>query len=86
MVRRGGIVSLNGLPPGGFPLPIFDVVLGGITVCGCDLQESFIFADEGKVKATVSTDSLDNINDVFSRMRQGEIEGRVVLDFGSQSS
>ena len=51
-----------------------------------DLQESFIFADEGKVKATVSTDSLDNINDVFSRMRQGEIEGRVVLDFGSQSS
>jgi propanol-preferring alcohol dehydrogenase len=92
MVRRGGTVSLNGLPPGDFPLPIFDVVLGGITVRGSivgtrlDLQESLIFADEGKVKATVSTDSLDNINDVFSRMRQGEIEGRVVLDFGSQSS
>ena len=34
MVRRGGTVSLNGLPPGNFPLPIFDVVLSGITVRG----------------------------------------------------
>ena len=45
-----------------------------------DLQESLIFAEEGKVKATVSTDSLDNINKVFERMRLGDIEGRVVLD------
>ncbi len=86
MVRRGGTVALNGLPPGDFPLPIFDVVLGGITVRGSivgtrlDLQESLIFAEEGKVKATVSTDSLDNINKVFERMRLGDIEGRVVLD------
>ena len=26
MVRRGGTISLNGLPPGSFPLPIFDMV------------------------------------------------------------
>ena len=89
MVRRGGTVSLNGLPPGDFPLPIFDVVLGGITVRGSivgtrlDLQESLMFADEGKVKATVATDTLDNINDVFTRMERGEIEGRVVLDFAA---
>ena len=86
MVRRGGTVSLNGLPPGDFPLPIFDMVLGGITVRGSivgtrlDLQESLMFANEGKVKATVSTDRLENINNVFSRMRHGDIEGRVVLD------
>ncbi len=89
MVRRGGTVSLNGLPPGDFPLPIFDVVLGGITVRGSivgtrlDLQESLIFADEGKVKATVSTDKLENINHVFSRMSEGDIEGRIVLDFAA---
>lgn len=89
MVRRGGTVSLNGLPPGDFPLPIFDIVLGGITVRGSivgtrlDLQESLMFADEGKVKATVATDTLDNINDVFTRMERGEIEGRVVLDFAA---
>ncbi|HTW73188.1 MAG TPA: alcohol dehydrogenase AdhP, partial [Acetobacteraceae bacterium] len=81
MLRRGGTVSLNGLPPGSFPLPIFDMVLNGITVRGSivgtrlDLQESLQFAAEGKVKATVSTDRLENINAVFDRMRKGQIEG-----------
>ena len=89
MLRRGGTVSLNGLPPGSFPLPIFDMVLNGITVRGSivgtrlDLQESLQFAAEGKVKATVSTDRLENINAVFDRMRKGQIEGRVVLDMAA---
>ena len=39
--------------------------------------------DEGKVKATVSTDKLENINHVFSRMSAGDIEGRIVLDFAA---
>lgn len=87
MVRRKGTVSLTGLPPGEFPLPIFDMVLGGITVRGSivgtrlDLRESLQFAAEGKVHATVSTEKLENINDVFTRMKNNEIEGRVVLDF-----
>jgi Zn-dependent alcohol dehydrogenases len=87
MVRRGGTVSLVGLPPGSFPLDIFGMVLNGITVRGSivgtrlDLQESLRFAADGKVAATVSTDRLENINDVFDRMRDGRIEGRVVLDF-----
>ena len=87
MVRRGGTVSLNGLPPGDFPLSIFDTVLNGITVRGSivgtrlDLQEALDFAAQGKVRATVATETLDDINDVFARMHRGEIEGRVVLDF-----
>ncbi|MBY5982858.1 alcohol dehydrogenase AdhP [Halomonas sp. DP5Y7-2] len=86
MVRRGGTIALNGLPPGDFPLPIFDTVLNGITVRGSivgtrqDLQEALDFAGEGKVKATVSSDRLANINDIFGRMLDGKIEGRVVLD------
>lgn len=89
MVRRGGTVSLNGLPPGDFPLDIFGMVLNGVTVRGSivgtrlDLQESLQFAAEGKVAATVSTDTLENINDVFKRMHAGTIEGRVVLDFNA---
>ena len=89
MVRRGGTVSLNGLPPGQFPLDIFGMVLNGITVRGSivgtrlDLQESLDFAAQGKVRATVSTARLENINDVFARMRKGAIEGRVVLDMGA---
>ena len=89
MVRRGGTVSLNGLPPGTFDLSIFDMVLNGITVRGSivgtrlDLQESLDMAKDGKVAATITTDRLDNINDVFKRMHEGKIEGRVVLDFAA---
>jgi propanol-preferring alcohol dehydrogenase len=86
MVGRGGTVSLVGLPPGDFPLSIFNTVLNGITVRGSivgtrlDLQEALDFAGQGKVKATVATERLENINDVFSRMRAGDIQGRVVID------
>jgi propanol-preferring alcohol dehydrogenase len=86
MVGRGGTVALNGLPPGEFPLSIFDTVLNGVTVRGSivgtrlDLQEALDFAGQGKVHATVATEKLENVNSVFDRMRRGEIEGRIVLD------
>jgi alcohol dehydrogenase, propanol-preferring len=89
MVRRGGTIVLNGLPPGSFPLPIIDMVLNGITLRGSivgtrlDLQEALSFAGEGSVKATVQTERLEDINSVFDRMRAGQIEGRVVIDFGN---
>lgn len=86
MVDRGGTVALNGLPPGDFPLNIFGMVLNGVTVRGSivgtrlDLQESLDFASDGKVKATIETAPLDEINAIFDRMRNGKIEGRMVLD------
>lgn len=86
MVGRGGTISLNGLPPGEFGLPIFDVVLEGLTVRGSivgtrlDLQESLDFAAAGKVRATIETARLEDINGVFERMHAGTIDGRVVLD------
>ena len=89
MVRRGGTVSLNGLPPGNFPLDIFGLVLNGVTVRGSivgtrlDLQESLEFAEQGKVAATVASDRLENINDIFARMHAGKIEGRVVIDMAA---
>jgi propanol-preferring alcohol dehydrogenase len=87
MVGRGGTVSLVGLPPGSFALPIFDTVLNGITVRGSivgtrlDLQEALDFASQGKVKATVSTERLEDINRIFARMHAGDIQGRIVIDF-----
>jgi len=89
MTRRGGTIALNGLPPGDFPLPIFDTVLNGITVRGSivgtrlDLQEALDFAALGKVRAIYETASLESINAVFDRMRAGTIEGRIVLDFAA---
>ena len=86
LVRRGGTVALNGLPPGDFPLSIFDTVLNGITIRGSivgtrlDLQEALAFAGDGKVHATVAADRLENINEIFGRMHRGEIEGRIVID------
>ena len=86
MTARGGTVALNGLPPGDFPLNIFGLVLNGITVRGSivgtrlDLQESLDFAADGKVKATVESAKLADINKVFDRMHKGDIQGRVVLD------
>lgn len=48
-----------------------------------DLQESLDFAAQGKVSATVASDSLENINDIFARMHAGTIEGRIVLDMST---
>jgi alcohol dehydrogenase, propanol-preferring len=86
MLRRGGTCVLNGLPPGEFPLSIFDVVLNGYTIRGSivgtrlDLQEALAIAADGKVKATIETQKLGTINDVFGRLKKGKINGRVVLE------
>lgn len=85
MLHKRGTMSLVGLPPGGFELPIFDVVLNAKTVRGSivgtrkDLEEALAFASEGKVHAHYSTESLDNINSIFERMEDGKIDGRIVM-------
>lgn len=86
-LRPKGTMSLVGLPPGSFPLPIFETVLKRLTVRGsivgtrADLAEALAFAGEGKVNARFTTAKLETINAVFERMKSGTIDGRVVLDF-----
>jgi alcohol dehydrogenase, propanol-preferring len=90
MLRRGGTCVLNGLPPGEFPVSIFDVVLNRYTIRGSivgtrqDLQEALAFAAQGKVKATIETLPLASINDTFSRLKNGKVNGRVVLDIAER--
>jgi len=85
MLHKRGTMSLVGLPPGNFELPIFDVVLNAKTVRGSivgtrkDLQEALEFAGEGKVATHYSMDKLDNINAIFGRMKAGAIDGRIVV-------
>jgi propanol-preferring alcohol dehydrogenase len=85
MLHKRGTMSLVGLPPGDFDLPIFDVVLNAKTVRGSivgtrkDLEECLAFAAEGKVKADIALDRLDNINDIFARLKAGTIDGRIVM-------
>lgn len=89
MLRRKGTLALNGLPKGGFDLSIFDTVINRYTIRGSivgtrkDMQEAIAFAVDGKVKATVHTAKLEDINTVFDNMKKGEIEGRIVLEIAT---
>jgi propanol-preferring alcohol dehydrogenase len=85
LVRRKGTIALVGLPPGTFATPIFDVVLKRITLRGSivgtrqDLAEAIRFASEGKVKAHIHEARLDDINRIFTDMKEGQVDGRMVI-------
>lgn len=87
MARRGGTIVFNGLPPGEFPAPIFDIVLNGLTIRGSivgtrqDMIEALDFYARGLIHPTVTTRPLEDINEVFDEMHHGKIEGRVVIKY-----
>lgn len=85
-LRRGGRMVLVGLPAESLTIPIFDLVLNGISVIGSivgtrkDLKETLDLAARGLVTSTYTRAGMQDVNDVFRRMRDGKINGRVVLD------
>jgi propanol-preferring alcohol dehydrogenase len=87
MTRKRGTCVLVGLPPGEFPVPLFDVVANCITVRGSfvgsrqDMAEALAFAVGGKVKADIELQPLSSINQIFDRLEHGDVPSRVVLDF-----
>jgi propanol-preferring alcohol dehydrogenase len=87
MTRKLGTCVLVGLPPGDFPVPLFDIVADCITIRGSfvgtreDMAECLAFAADGRVKADIELQPLSNINAVFDRLEHGKVAGRVVLDF-----
>lgn len=87
MTRRGGTIVFNGLPPGEFPAPIFDIVLKGLTIRGSivgtrqDMVEALEFYAAGKIKPTYSKRPLEDINAILDEMRHGKIDGRVVIEY-----
>lgn len=89
MTRKGGTCVLVGLPPGDFPIPLFDVVANCITIRGSfvgtrqDMTEALAFAAEGKVKADIELQPLSAINEVLERLEHGDVPSRVVLRFAN---
>jgi propanol-preferring alcohol dehydrogenase len=87
MTRKRGICVLVGIPPGDFPVPLFDVVADCISIRGSfvgnreDLAEALSFAAEGKVKADIELQPLSAINKIFTRLEHGDVPARVVLQF-----
>jgi propanol-preferring alcohol dehydrogenase len=89
MTRKRGTCVLVGLPPGEFPVPLFDMVANCITIRGSfvgtrqDMAEALAFAAAGKVKADIELQPLSSINQVFERLEHGDVPSRVVLDFSA---
>ena len=89
MTRRGGTIVFNGLPPGEFPAPIFDIVLKGLTIRGSivgtrqDMIEALDFYARGLIHPTIAERPLEDINEVLDEMRGGKIDGRIVLRLAS---
>jgi propanol-preferring alcohol dehydrogenase len=87
MTRKRGICTLVGLPPGDFPVPLFDVVANCITIRGSfvgtreDMAEALDFAVRGKVKADIELQPLSEINNIFNRLEHGDVAARVVISF-----
>ena len=87
MTRKLGTCVLVGLPPGEFPVPLFDVVANCITIRGSfvgtrqDMAEALAFAVGDKVKADIELQPLSSINQIFERLEHGDVPSRVVLDF-----
>ena len=81
MTRKRGTCVLVGLPPGEFPVPLFDVVANCITIRGSfvgtrqDMAEALAFA------ADIELQPLSSINQIFDRLEHGDVASRVVLEF-----
>ena len=92
MTRKRGTCVLVGLPPGDFPVPLFDVVANCITIRGSfvgnreDMAETLAFAAQGHVKADIELQPLSDINNIFTRLKQGRVAGRVVIDFAGAAA
>jgi propanol-preferring alcohol dehydrogenase len=87
MTRKLGTCALVGLPPGDFPVPLFDVVANCITIRGSfvgtreDMAEALDFAVRGKVKADIELQPLSAINSIFKRLEHGDVAARVVIEY-----
>jgi propanol-preferring alcohol dehydrogenase len=87
-LKRGGTLVLVGLPADNvMALPIFETVLGGITVTGSivgtrvDLAETFQLHMEGRTQVVRESRRLEDVNESFEQIEKGDVDARLVIDF-----
>jgi propanol-preferring alcohol dehydrogenase len=89
ILRPTGTMSVVGLPAEPLQIPALAIVGGELRVMGSavgtrqDVREILALASAGKVRCRTHSRPLEDVNEVFEEMRQGKIEGRVVLDLAS---
>ena len=85
MTSRNGTCVMVGIPLTGSDLPIFDVVVKGLTIRGSmfgnrqDLHEALALAAAGTVRPQVQLLPFSAVNKVMDDLRCGRISGRSVL-------
>ncbi|KAI8816374.1 alcohol dehydrogenase 2 [Fimicolochytrium jonesii] len=87
-LRSWGTLVTLGLPKRGsqIPVDIFDTVMRRLTVRGSivgdrkDAREAMEFAARGDVKVEVEVVGWENLKEVLGKMKEGKLQGRVVLD------
>ncbi|TMS00262.1 alcohol dehydrogenase AdhP [Nonomuraea basaltis] len=86
-LRRGGRLVLVSLPKdNAMSLPIFQTVLGGISVIGsivgtrADLAEVFQLHAQGRTKVIYQTRKLEEINQSFDDVLAGTVPARLVFE------
>jgi propanol-preferring alcohol dehydrogenase len=89
-LRRGGRLVLVGLPADNeLRLPVFETVLGGISVIGSivgtrrDLAEVFELHAAGRTKVIYQTRRLEQINDAIAEVLSGTVDARLVFDLSA---
>lgn len=90
-LSRGGRLVLVGLPAdAAMNIPIFETVLGGITVIGSivgtrqDLSEVFALHAAGRTQVVAESRQLDQVNESFEEVLGGRAEARLVFEFSTQ--
>ncbi|MCX5599812.1 alcohol dehydrogenase AdhP [Streptomyces phaeochromogenes] len=88
-LRRGGKLVMVALPAHGtIQVPIFDTVLGGISVIGSivgtrqDLTEVFQLHAAGRTRVIQETRPLASVNESIDEVLRGQIKARIVFDLG----
>jgi alcohol dehydrogenase, propanol-preferring len=87
-LRRGGRLVCVGLPADGtLTIPIFDTVLGGISILGSivgtrqDLAEVFELHRAGRTRVIAQSRKLEEANTIFEELLAGRVPARVVFEF-----
>jgi alcohol dehydrogenase, propanol-preferring len=86
-LQRGGTLVFVGLPADNeVQLPIFETVLGGITIVGSivgtrtDLREVFELHAAGRTRLIREVRPLDAVNDAMADVEAGRVAARVVFE------
>lgn len=87
-LRRGGRLVCVALPADGtLTVPVFDLVLGGLTVLGSivgtreELAEVFDLHARGRTRVVTETRKLDDVNAAVDDLLAGRVPARLVMEF-----